>query len=75
MRKGRPKSTEETKTQRLNLLVKPSTYDKIYKITYMRQDSINNIVNEFLEEYIKNNAGEIERYDSVFGNNDKEQSR
>ena len=72
MRKGRPKSNEETKTQRLNLLVKPSIYNKIYKITYMRQDSINNVVNEFLERDIEDNAAEIDRYDSVFGNADKE---
>ena len=38
----------------------------------MRQDSINNVVNEFLEKYIEENNAEIDRYDSVFGNADKE---
>ena len=66
---GRPKSKDETKSKRLNLLIKPSTYEAIDKIVYInRLDSINSLINELLENYIDNHIDEIRRYDEIFLN-------
>lgn len=44
---------EETKTKRLNLLLKPSTYTKIKKIAKRNDISINELFNQLAEERIK----------------------
>ena len=65
--KGRPKSNSETKSKRLNLLIKPSTYEKLDKIIYVnRLDSVNSLVNEMLEQYVIEHADDINRYDEFF---------
>ena len=70
--KGRPKSDSETKSKRLNLLIKPSTYEAIDKIVYVnRLDSVNSLVNEMLEKYIIDHADDVKRYDDFFNVNDK----
>ena len=70
--KGRPKSDSETKSKRLNLLIKPSTYEKLDKIIYInRLDSVNSLVNEMLEQYVTDHADDVKRYDDFFNVNDK----
>lgn len=70
--KGRPKSDFETKSKRLNLLIKPSTYEAIDKIVYVnRLDSVNSLVNEMLEKYIIDHADDVKRYDEFFNVNGK----
>ena len=60
---GRPKSTEETKSKRLNLLIKPSIFEALDKIAYMNRISISSIINNFFEKYIVEHKNDIDRFD------------
>ncbi len=57
---------KEKKEKRLNLVLKPSVAQDIKKIVYMKQTSVNKVIGEMLEDYIKNNSEELKRYDEVF---------
>ena len=56
----------ETKSARLNLVLKPSTLAGIRKIAAMHQSSVNGIINLVLEDFITKEAETINRYNSVF---------
>ena len=43
----------ETKSKRLNLLLRPSIYEELKEISHENYTSINNMINEILEQYIK----------------------
>ena len=58
---------EETKSKRLNLLIKPSTHQKISKIAVMKRVSTNELINSVLEEYATNNQDKIKAYNATFG--------
>lgn len=62
---------EETKSKRLNLLVKPSVYEQFKKVATMEQDSVNNLINNIMENVIEENKDKIELYDKVFKDNDQ----
>ena len=64
MAKGKTQS--ETKSKRLNLLIKPSTYDSLDKIAYARRESVNGIINGLIEKYIEENASDVSRYNTFF---------
>lgn len=57
---------KEKKEKRLNLVLKPSVAQDIKKIVYMKQTSVNKVIGEMLEDYIKINSEELKRYDEVF---------
>lgn len=56
----------ETKSKRLNLLVKPSVLDNFKKIATMEQTSVNDLINQIMEDHIEKEAEKIKLYDSVF---------
>lgn len=56
----------ETKSTRLNLVIKPSTAEQLKKIAAMNQSSVNGIINLVLEDYIEREADTLARYDAVF---------
>ena len=63
------KTQPETKSKRLNLLIKPSTYNSLDKIAYARRESINGIINGLIEKYIEENTSDISRYNTFFNDN------
>ena len=62
--RGRPKEARETK-KRISLAVLPSIYEDIQKISYIERKSVSEIVSDFFEQYVKDNAAKIEEYDSM----------
>ena len=65
--KIKKESAAETKSKRLNLLVKPSFVENIAKIATMEKRSSNDLINSILEEYIEKNQDVIKKHDKVFG--------
>ena len=61
------RSAEETKSKRLNLLIKPSTHKDIGKIATMQRVSLNELINKVLEDYAASNQDKIEAYNKTFG--------
>lgn len=59
-------SQNETKSKRLNLLVKPSLHKDIEKIAAMKRTSTNNIINILLERYAEENQDLIDKYNEIF---------
>lgn len=62
-----PGTGEETKSKRLNLLIKPSTHKKITKIATMQRISVNELINNVLEDYAAAHKDKIEAYNTTFG--------
>lgn len=56
----------ETKTVRLNLLIKPSIKESIGKLATVDRISTNELVNRILQEYIKTRAQDVDRYDRFY---------
>lgn len=67
-KKPRPRAigAQERKTKRLNLLLQPSTMNDLTKIAYMKQTSVNDLINTLLRGYTESEAETISRYDSIF---------
>jgi hypothetical protein len=47
---------KETKTRRLQLLLKPSTYEQLKQFADSRQVSVNDVVNTVLTAFLKNDS-------------------
>lgn len=58
---------KETKSIRLNLLIKPSTKKDLEKLATVDRTSINDLINRALEEYITTRAEDIAKYNSFYG--------
>lgn len=65
--KGRPREERETK-KRISLAVLPSIYEDIQKISYIDRTSVSEIVSNFFQQYVKDNANKIKEYDELKGN-------
>lgn len=63
-------TTQETKSKRLNLLIYPSLLVKLKKIAAMQRQSVNDLINNVLNDYTERNRPKIKRYDSIFGGNE-----
>lgn len=62
------RSTEQqTKSKRLNLLLRPALLEDLKKIAAMERTSVNDLINTVLGEYAEQEAEQIEKYNSVFG--------
>lgn len=61
-------STEEYKTARVQLAIKPSVLDSMKKLSVMEGTNFNALINEFCESYIKKNQAKLEQYTAIFGN-------
>jgi predicted HicB family RNase H-like nuclease len=57
----------ETKSKRLNLLLTPSLHADLTKISKVQMTSVNNLINEILEEYVKDNQHSLEKYKKIWG--------
>lgn len=57
---------KETKSKRVNLLVKPSVYEALTKVAAMKRTSVNDLLNTIAAEYAASNAQLIEKYDRTF---------
>lgn len=55
----------ERKTKRLNLLIRPSTFEKMDKIAYIRKTSVNELINRVLEEYVAGRTEDMDKYKRV----------
>lgn len=64
---GRPPLEVETKTKRLNLLLLPSLFQDLEKVSTMKRTSVNNLINIVLKEYVEENKDLIDKYIEVFG--------
>lgn len=58
---------QEVKSVRVNLLFRPTVKRNIEKLAQMKQTSINDLLNVVMAEYIEEHYSEIEKYNSVFG--------
>lgn len=58
---------KETKSIRLNLLIKPSTKKDLEKLATVDRTSINDLINRALEEYITTRAEDVTKYNSFYG--------
>ncbi|NTV99003.1 MAG: hypothetical protein HGA70_07560 [Chlorobiaceae bacterium] len=56
----------ETKSKRLNLLIRPSLMKNFMKIAYMRRTSINDLINRLIDDCVKKDAAMVEEYDKLF---------
>lgn len=57
---------KEVKSKRLNLLLRPSVYESLKKIAWVRQKSLNDLINEALTQYTREETQIIARYNEVF---------
>lgn len=62
--KGRPKADRETK-KRVTLAVLPSLYEDMQKIAYVERSSVSEIVTNFFERYVTDNAAKLKEYDTI----------
>ena len=59
--------TQETKSKRLNLLLRPTLHRDLGKLAQMERTSTNELINRVLTEYAEQNADKIQKYDEIFG--------
>ena len=58
---------KEIKSKRLNVLLKPSIYDRIDKIATMKRMSVNELINIVLDDYGNNNQDLINKFNETLG--------
>lgn len=56
----------ETKSKRLNLLIRPSLFKALTKISVMERGSLNDLINKALAEYVTAHEDQITKYDETF---------
>ena len=61
---ARPVSNAEKKSERTNFALYPSVKEAIGKVAHIQQTTINDVVNQALQEYIEKYADKIEKYDA-----------
>ncbi len=66
LKRGRPASTEETKSKRVNLLMLPSVYADITKIATMKRTSVNELLHTLMQNCIEENTNLIDKYNQTF---------
>lgn len=59
--------TQENKSKRLNLLLRPTLHRDLGKLSAMERISTNELINRVLTEYAEQNADKIQKYDEIFG--------
>lgn len=70
----RPKSKDQknVKSERISIIVKPKTKDRITKIAYMQQNSTNNLIQEILDNYTEKHTKEVKQYDLLQENDSQD---
>jgi len=57
---------KETKSKRLNLLIRPSLLKEFAKIAYMQQTSVNDLINQLIAKHVEEKSETITEYDRLF---------
>lgn len=65
----------ERKTKRLNLLLQPSTLEVLSKIAYMKQQSVNDLINSLLRDYVRENKNLSDQYLRIFSGEEQASSQ
>lgn len=55
------------KEKRLNLLIYPALHKSLKKIAFIRQTSVNDLINTALQEFVEQNKKDLERYAAFIG--------
>ena len=55
----------ESRSRRLNLLIKPSTAEALYKIAFVKKTTVNGIINDLAEQFIRENADTLAKYEQI----------
>ena len=58
---------QATRTERLALLTTPKIRNDLEKIAAVNRKSVNSIINDAVQEYLKNHENEISRFNAFFG--------
>lgn len=58
---------QETKSKRIQVLIRPSVWERLQKIAYMERHSFNDLLNEICERYAEQEAEQVTRYDEIYG--------
>ena len=57
--------SSERKTRQVTLLFKPSVYEAIQKIAYIKETSVNNLIGKLMENCMNENQELIAQYDKM----------
>lgn len=60
-------ASAETKSKRVNLLLRPSVYRQIEKLAAMQRTSPNDLINTILASYAEQERDTIAKYNEIFG--------
>ena len=60
---------KERKSKRLNLLLQPSMLEDLSKIAYMKQTSVNDLINTIIKDYSSEHADVVSWYNQIFTEN------
>ncbi len=60
------KDANKVKSERISLMVKPKTKERISKIAFMKKTSLNDLLQSVLDNYTEKHRKEIEAYDRAF---------
>jgi hypothetical protein len=66
---ARPPATDRTnlRTERVSVVTTQTIKDKIEKISFMQHKTLNELVNDILEAYIKEHREDLQKYKDTFG--------
>jgi hypothetical protein len=65
---GRPKVySRETRSLRINVLVRPSIVDRLKKVSAIKRKSVNDLINTYLDERLELESDALKKFDEVFG--------
>lgn len=66
---ARPPTTDRTnlRTERVSVVTTQTIKDKIEKISFMQHKTLNELVNDILEAYIKEHREDLQKYKDTFG--------
>lgn len=56
----------ETKSKRLNVLIRPSLFEDAAKVAHMQRISVNELVHLAVERYVKGCEGDIVRFKEIY---------
>jgi predicted HicB family RNase H-like nuclease len=56
----------ETKSKRLNLLIRPSLLENFTKAAHMKRSSVNDLLNQIMADYVEQEAEAIKLYNKTF---------
>ena len=57
----------EPRSERIAVLATQTTRRNLDKVAMVQRTSVNDVINTAISEYLEKHRGEIERYDSFFG--------